>query len=260
MKNKKGINKTVWCGTVVKPLEFNHELVNENTGELIDKFYRFSLKTEVSTNKGRKLDSSVLPIIVSEKYLKRLDKEIELGDKLFIRGSWRVYSVSKNNSKRKVEQFGFVKHIEHVKEEAKKSINRFEFEGYLVTKLEEIQRDENKKLLKDEQGNFVPVLDEEGNKKYGVRLNKEKKIVNDYTVAINRTNHSDYVPCLSYFKLAKDIAENVELGSKVKGSGYVRSRSYKVHEGTDYEEENTVYEAVVVSLEVLPKENDNVVE
>lgn len=245
-----GVNSTVWCGEVVKPLEFSHEITNKETTEVLEKFYRFSIKTKVVTNKGKELDESTLPIVVSEKYLNTLEKPLEVGDVVFIRGSWRAYTVSEETN-RKVEQVGFVNHIVHSELKNGKYLNRFDFQGYLVDKLYIPVRDEQtgKPMRDPETRKFVPLLDEEGNKQWTVRLNREKKIVNDYFIAINTNNRSFYIPCVSYFGLAKSVAEEFMLGSEVKGSGYVRSRSYKDDSGR----EHTVYEAVVVSLEVVPE-------
>ncbi|MCU7667036.1 hypothetical protein [Bacillus thuringiensis] len=253
-----GINSTVWCGEVVEPLVFSHEITKKETNEVVERFYRYSLKTKVITNKGKELDDSILPIIVSEKHLNGLEKELEVGDVVFIRGSWRAYTINEENS-RKVEQVGFVNHIVHSELKEGKYLNRFDFQGYLVDKLYIPVRDEEtgKPMRDPETKKFIPLLDGEGNKQWTVRLNREKKVVNDYTIAINTNNRSFYIPSVSYFGLAKRVAEDFPLGSEVKGSGYVRSRSYDDGFGNT----QTVYEAVVVALELVPQtEETEVVE
>lgn len=251
-----GLNSTVWCGEVVEQLSFSHDIKNKETGEVIDTFYRFALRTKVVTNKGKELDDSVLPIIVSEKSLEKLEKQLEVGDVVFIRGSWRAYTVADDKG-RKVEQVGFVSTIVHSELKDGKYLNRFDFQGYLVNKLYVPERDaETGKPLRDaETGQFKPLLDEDENKQWTVRLNREKKVVNDFTIAINTNNRSFYIPSVSYFGLAKRIAEEFPIGSEVKGSGYVRSRTYKDGRGN----EQQVYEAVVVSLELVPQEEVEVV-
>ncbi len=249
-----GINNTVWCGEVIKPLEFSHEIPHKSTDTeedtVVEKFYKFSLKTKVVTNKGKELDDSVLPMVVSERHLEKLEKDIEVGDVVFIRGSWRAYTINEETN-RKVEQVGLVNHIVHSELKNGKYLNRFDFQGYLVDKLYIPQRDEatGRPLRDPETRKFLPLLDEEGNKQWTVRLNREKKVVNDYFIAINTNNRSFYIPCVSYFGLAKKVAEEFNLGSELKGSGYVRSRTYVDNSGT----ERTVYEAVVVSLELVPE-------
>jgi len=244
-----GINNTVWCGEVITPLEFSHEITDKTTNEVLEKFYKFSLKTKVVTNKGKELDDSKLPMVVSEKHLEKLEKQLEVGDVVFIRGSWRAYTINEDTN-RKVEQVGLVNHIVHSELKDGKYLNRFDFQGYLVDKLYIPERDEatGKPLRDPETRKFLPLLDEEGNKQWTVRLNREKKVVNDYFIAINTNNRSFYIPCVSYFGLAKKVAEEFNLGSELKGSGYVRSRTYSDDAGR----ERTVYEAVVVSLELVP--------
>lgn len=250
-RNEDGKNQNVWCGKVVQPLAFSHEVKNDETGEVINKFYRFSVEVEVVTNKGIHLDTSVLPIVASEQLLEGLEKEIEVGDVVFVRGSWRPYTVvQETTGQRSVEQVGFAHFLVHSELKDGKSLNRFNFEGYLVDKLYEPERDENGKPVRDkETGKFKPVLDEEGNRKFTVRMNKEEKIVNDFTLAINTKNRSFYIPSLSYYRLARKVAHDIPVGSKVKGSGYIRSRVF-----SKAGEERVVYEAVVVGIDVVQED------
>lgn len=248
MLNKEdGKNKNIWCGEVVEPLTFSHSKKNNDIVSGKEKFYKFSIKTKVVTSKGKLLDESVLPMVVSEQQLTTLGREVEIGDIVFLRGSWRAYS--KSNS-RKIVQMGYIKEISHTELKDGKYLNRFDFEGYLVDKLYVPMRDENGKPIIDSQtGKFKPLLDESGKKQWTVRLNKEKKIVNDYTIAINKKERSFYIPTLSYFELAKKIAKDIHPGMKVKGSGYIRSRRHEDLFGN----EKIVYEAVATTIEVLPR-------
>lgn len=256
VKKNDGKNQTVWCGEVVKPLTFSHEITSNETKEVIETFYRFEVKLEVKTNKGKLLDTSVLPMVVSNKFIEKLEKPLEVGDVVFIRGSWRAYTVADEETERRhVEQVGFVQYLVHSELRDGKSLNRFDFEGYLVNKLYEPVRDAEGNPVRGEDGAFEPLLNEAGKRQWTVRLNKEKKIVNDYTIAINRNNRSFYIPSLSYYNLAKKVAEEIEVGSKVKGSGYIRSREFDKN-GI----KQVVFEAVVVSLDVIEEITEVAVE
>lgn len=246
-----GKNKTIWCGEVVGPLEVDH--VYQEMEESQDTYYRFHLKTVVKTNKDRLLDESLLPMVINEKLLNGLDKTIEEGDILFLRGSWRAYTVGVESKSRRVEQIGVVEEIAHSELRAGKYLNRYEFEGYLVEKLYLPEKDERSKPKVDSKtGKFIPLLDEKGKKQWTVRLNKEKKVVNDFTIAINEGDRSFYIPSLSFFNLAHRIANEFPIGSKVKGAGYIRSRTYVDRRDIV----RTAYEAVVVSLEIVHEEKN----
>jgi hypothetical protein len=251
VKFKDGKNTTKWRGTVVKPLVFSHEIKDKTTGEIVDTYRSFSIAVEVTTNKGKLLDVSELPMVVSDRILDLLEKPLSVNDVVFVRGSWRAYTVQKENTKRRVEQVGFVQHLSHTELVDGKSLNRFEFEGYVVGKLFVREVDENGRLILDENGKSKPALDENGKKQYTVRLNKEKKIVNDYHIAINRGQDKFYIPSLSYFNMAKKIAEEIPDGAHVTGSGYIRSRS--IRDG-----EHTVYEAVVVGMDIIEDEVETI--
>lgn len=263
MKHRKlGKNRGVWCGTVVSGLEFSHELVDRKSGEVVDRFYNLEIMTEITDKEGQVIDVSNLPVTLSVKKLVNIRPEVDnveeklmTGDIVFIKGSWRTYD-NKENDATKLEQYAYVKVIELHNEYTVKVRNKFEFEGVLVKKLYEIARDGENNPFKDEEGRLVPALDEEGRMKYTVRKNKEGKIVNDYIVAINRPNGSDYVPCLSYKGLAKYISKEIEVGSEVQGSGYIRTRKY-----TDkYGRNRVAYEAVINRLEKVESDKEQLVE
>lgn len=256
VKKKDGKNQTVWCGEVSTPMVVSHERKNNDKTEVLETFYRFDIKVEVKTNKGKVLDTSTLPMVISERMLETLEKPLEVGDVVFIRGSWRAYTVvDEETERRHVEQVGFVQYLVHSELRDGKSLNRFDFEGYLVNKLYDPVRDAEGNPVRGADGSFEPILDEEGNKKWTVRLNKEKKIVNDYTIAINRNNRSFYIPSLSYYNLAKKVADEIGIGEKVKGSGYIRSREFEKNG-----KKQVVYEAVIVSLDVIEEIVETVVE
>lgn len=250
-KRKLGKNRGVWYGKVVSEVKFSHEVKDRNSNEVVEKFYTFDVETEITDKKGNVVNVSVLPVTLPESKLNEVKPEItdvtkklELGNLVFLKGSWRAYDYrNPDTRKTQLEQNAYIKIIEVHDEYQVKTRNKFEFEGVLVKKLYEFERNEDGRPLKDEKGRLIPKVDEEGNIKYVVRKNKEGKVVNDFIVAINRPNGSDYIPCIAYKKLATQIAKEIEVGSEVEGSGYIRARYYQSG-GVD----RVAYEAVITSL------------
>lgn len=260
-KRTLGKNHGVWSGRVVSPLEFSHEIVNKETEEVIEKFYKLFIEVEIKNKRDELIDSSVLPVTVSSRNIKEVKPEVEnveealvVGEILFIKGSWRAYDYKDQNTLRsKLEQTAYVKVLEVHDGFQVRTRNKFEFEGTLVKKLYEPERDENGNAKKDEKGRLIPKLDEDGKEIYTVRKNREGKVVNDFIVAINRPNGSDYIPCIAYGKLAKYIASNVEKTSEIEGSGYIRTRKFKDGRGN----ERVAYEAVVSYIKPSEDKIDN---
>lgn len=255
-KRKLGKNRGIWCGTVVSDLELNHELKKMEDGQekVIERFYTMTVSVELKDRKGDLKDSSNLPVIISESNLKELDEKPEMGKIVFLKGSWRTYDKTEGISHgTRLEQNVFVKVIEVHDEPPVKTRNKFEFEGVLVKKLYEIDRDEEGKPLRDENGKLKAKLDENDNMKYTTRKNKEGFRVNDFIVAINRPNGSDYVPSISYGRLATYIAKDIPIGAEVEGSGYIRSRYYESRG-----QERVAYEAVITYLKLIDDEDENI--
>lgn len=246
---KKGIlgkNRGIWCGIVVSGLEFSHDIKSKDDGSVIERFYKFQVEVELINKKKEIKDHSTLPVMISESRLNELDEKVTVGRIVFLKGSWRTYDNSgSNESKTRLEQNIFVKSIEIHSEFAVRTRNKFEFEGFLVKKLFEIQRDEEGRQLKDGQGRLIPKRDEEGNLKYTTRRNKEDEIVNDMIIAINRPNGSDYIPAVAYKKMASKIATSIPVGAVITGSGYIRSREYNFNG-----ESRIAYEAIITEIEL----------
>ena len=261
-KRKLGKNHGVWSGTVATGLEFSHEVKDRKTNEIVESFYKFYIETEISYEKDgelRVVNQSVLPVTVSESNLRELNPSavdvadtLKIGEIVFIKGSWRAYDYkSKEESRTRLDQTAYVKIIEKHEDYQVRTRNKFEFEGVLVKKLYEYEKDAEGRAIRDEKGRLIPKTDEEGNEVFTVRKNRENKIVNDFTVAINRPNGSDYIPSIAYGRLAKHIAKNIDKGAEVEGVGYIRTRTYTDGSGT----ERVAYEAVVTQL--VQKEVDD---
>jgi hypothetical protein len=250
MDKKIGKNLGVWYGEMVGELEFSHEVKERSSGKIIERFLRCNIRTEILNKRGEMIDSSIIPVTVSENKINELAKRPEAGDILFLKGSWRAYDYKKGaGGKTKLEQTAYAKFIELHTSYQMKVRNKFDFEGVLVRKLYECEREENGKPKKDQQNRLIPRLDENGAVKYTVRKNKEGKVVNDITIAVNRPNGSDYLPAIAYKKLAVYISKQVDIYAEVEGSGYIRSRNI-----TKNGIEEMVYEVVVTQLNIVGEE------
>lgn len=241
-----GTNRGIWCGTVVSPLELDEEATTVD-GNIQEQFYRFNLAVELRDEQGNATDRSTLPVVIGDKALKTLDFYPSVGNLIHIEGSWRTQDKQQaKHQKTRLEQYILVKYIELAPESQMK--NTFLFEGVLVEKLFVLQRDGNGIPLKDEYGRLIP---KNGIIRYTVRK-KDNQEMNDFKLAINRVNGSDYVPCVAYDVLANEVANEVPLRARVEGVGYIRARVY-----TDKRTllPKTAYEAVVLSLNVKEAKN-----
>lgn len=268
MKKKKlGKNHGIWCGEVVADLTVSHEIRDRETKEVIETFYKTEIQVEIRNVEDVLINKSLLPVTVSQSNLNTLGKELEIGDIVFIKGSWRAYDYkNKETNRTKLDQTAFVKIIEIHDEYEIRTRNKIEFQGTLVKKLTDVERTESGEKVFDSRGKAVPKRDEDGNIVYAVRKNKEGKIVNDFTIAINRPNgssrpdesgfaenvSSDYIPCISYGKLARKVADEIRVGAEVVGSGYIRARHYNDRNGNP----RVAYEAVITTIEELLDENE----
>ena len=85
----------------------------------------------------------------------------------------------------------------------------------------------------------------------------------DVLLAVNRAyNKSDYIPCITWGRNAR-FCSKMEVGTEVKVTGRVQSRSYekKYEDGTV--EQKVAYEVSISNLEVIEKqdnENEEVAE
>jgi single-stranded DNA-binding protein len=242
MKKKEwGKNHGIWMGKVVSELRYSHTLEN------IDTFYTFLIEVTMENKEEKEKDVSVLPVMIGQSKLNELNETIEKGKLVFIKGSWRMYDHrSKVQVEDHLEQTAYVKKIEITSSYTvrPKNRNRLKFEGILTNKLYKILRDDHGVPLKDEQNRYIPKVDKNNRFQYTVRENKEGKIVNDYKIVIHRPSNHDYIHCISYDWLAQKVADEIEIGDRVTGCGYIRSRTYEKDE-----KKYKTYELVVTEIE-----------
>ncbi len=187
-----------------------------------EKFYVFNLEVV-------RLSSTVdiIPITISERLLTNLD--IQIGKKVTVEGQFRSYNNYENDKNRLVLTV-FAKEI---------------------TEVEESEED------KDEVTNEV-VLVGYVCKKPIYRQTPFGREIADVLLAVNRAyNKSDYIPSIAWGRNAR-FCQNMEVGTEVKITGRVQSRTYekKFEDGTS--ETRVAYEVSIASMEVVNKEDDEV--
>lgn len=185
-----------------------------------EKFYVFNLEVV-------RLSSTVdiIPITISERLLTDLD--IVIGKKVKVEGQFRSYNNYENERNRLVLTV-FAKEIKEVEEseESKDEItNEVTLIGYVCKK---------------------PIY----------RQTPFGREIADVLLAVNRAyNKSDYIPSIAWGRNAR-FCQNMEVGTEVKITGRVQSRSYekKFEDGTS--ETRVAYEVSIASMEIVNEEEE----
>ena len=75
-------------------------------------------------------------------------------------------------------------------------------------------------------------------------------------LAVNRAyNKSDYIPCIAWGRNAR-FCQNIEVGTEIKISGRVQSRTYEKKYEDGRVETRVAYEVSVASMEVEKNEDE----
>ncbi|MGF9890936.1 hypothetical protein ABEX78_19980 [Priestia megaterium] len=258
-----GLNRGVWCGKVVKGPEFNHDLRNKETDEVIEQYFVVEVEVEFENSKKTVTDTSVLPVLITKTKMDSLGG-IQEGDLLFVKGEYRAYDRRDEASGRRHTITRILSKKTEKVEGYTRTRNKIEFHGVLKSKLYKAKFNEDGVLEKDEKGRPVAVLDEEGNKIPWVRRNTEGLTVNDFVLEVAKeivdengevkTVYTDYIPMIAYGAVAWQIAKEIELDTKVKARGYIRRRPKNGFEG-EY-----VYEPVITRITPVKEEDSSVEE
>ena len=182
-----------------------------------EKFYVFNLEVI-------RLSSTVdiIPITISERLLTGLD--LEIGKKVVVEGQFRSYNNYENERNRLILTV-FAKEINEIEgEEDKEEVtNEVTLVGYVCKK---------------------PIY----------RQTPFGREIADVLLAVNRAyNKSDYIPSIAWGRNAR-FCQNMEVGTEVKITGRVQSRTYekKYEDGTT--ETRVAYEVSIASMEIEEKE------
>ena len=184
-----------------------------------EKFYVFNLEVI-------RLSSTVdiIPITVSERLLTGLN--LDIGKKVAVEGQFRSYNNYENERNRLILTV-FAKEITEVEGEEEKDevTNEVVLVGYVCKK---------------------PIY----------RQTPFGREIADVLLAVNRAyNKSDYIPSIAWGRNAR-FCQNMEVGTEVKITGRVQSRTYekKFEDGTV--ETRVAYEVSIASMEIVNEEEN----
>ena len=187
-----------------------------------EKFYIFNLEViRLSST------TDIIPITISERLL--TDLEIAIGKEVKIEGQFRSYNSYENERNRLILTV-FAKEIEEIvkseDEEEKDTVtNEVTLIGYVCKR---------------------PIY----------RQTPFGREIADVLLAVNRAyNKSDYIPCIAWGRNAR-FCQNMEVGTEVKITGRVQSRSYEKKHEDGTVENRVAYEVSIASMEVPEKESD----
>lgn len=183
-----------------------------------EKFYVFNLEVV-------RLSSTVdiIPITVSERLLTGLD--LSVGKKVTVEGQFRSYNNYENDKNRLILTVFAkeIKEIEDIEENGDEVTNEVVLIGYICKR---------------------PIY----------RQTPFGREIADVLLAVNRAyNKSDYIPSIAWGRNAR-FCENMEVGTEVKITGRIQSRTYekKFEDGTS--ETRVAYEVSIASMEIVNEE------
>ena len=212
-------NYLALIGKIISDKKFSHEIYGET-------FYIFNL--EVPRLSG---NEDIIPITISERLIANFD--LTIGRNVVVEGQFRSYN-SYQNEKNRLVLTVFAKDImdynsetenQEGETEKEKSSNEVVLNGYICKK---------------------PIY----------RKTPFGREISDILLAVNRAyNKSDYIPCIAWGRNAR-FCESMEVGTEVKITGRVQSRTYekKFEDGTV--ETRIAYEVSIGNLEIIDKKDN----
>lgn len=210
-------NHLVLVGKITDDKKFSHEIYGE-------KFYTFDLSVpRLSGN------ADTIPITISERLFK--EDELTVGKKVKITGQFRSYN-SYENEKNRLILTVFAKDIEFLQNQEEEIVASKDLVSNEVTLIGYICK--------------TPIY----------RQTPFGREIADVLLAVNRAyNKSDYIPCITWGRNAR-FCSKMEVGTEVKVTGRVQSRSYekKYEDGTV--EQKVAYEVSISNLEVIEKKEN----
>ena len=207
-------NHLVLVGKIVSDKSYSHEIYGE-------KFYVFNLEVV-------RLSSTVdiIPITVSERLLTGLD--LKIGKKVTVEGQFRSYNNYENEKNRLILTV-FAKEIIEAEEDGESEEN------------------------KDEVTNEVTLVGYIC-KKPIYRQTPFGREIADVLLAVNRAyNKSDYIPSIAWGRNAR-FCQNIEVGTEVKITGRIQSRTYEKKHEDGTTETRVAYEVSIASMEIVEKD------
>lgn len=212
-------NHLVLMGKVTSEKRFSHEIYGES-------FYIFDMEVPRLSD-----TQDIIPVTISERLIP--EGLLEIGKKVLIKGQFRSYN-SYENERNKLILTVFAKDIF--------------FEDEIESQVNE---EENKEIVSNEV-----ILTGYICKKPIYRQTPFGREIADLLLAVNRAyNKSDYIPAIAWGRTAR-FCQNIDVGTEVKVTGRVQSRTYekKFEDGTS--ETRVAYEVSVASLEVVEEKQE----
>ena len=216
-------NSGKWIGTVATDVEFSH---STKKGNLVTNFLKFTLQIERKSG----ITDDIMVIFQEGAFA-----NIEKGDVLYIKGSFRSFNLVENQNDKKSKLILYIhpKFITHVHDiENFKEMNNItdpnaiQIDGYVCKKTE-------------------------------VRTTPTGRAITDIIVAVNRPNKkSDYIPVIIWDDNAKKYAD-MEIGTRVKIKGRAQSRVYKKRMDDGTTEDRVAYEISAGRIYFQDAENPN---
>lgn len=216
-------NHLVLMGKVTSEKRFSHEIYGES-------FYIFDMEVPRLSDA-----QDIIPVTISERLIP--EGTLEIGKKVLIKGQFRSYN-SFENEKNKLILTVFAKDIF--------------FEDEIEN---EINNEENKEVVSNEV-----ILTGYICKKPIYRQTPFGREIADLLLAVNRAyNKSDYIPAIAWGRTAR-FCQNLEVGTEVRVTGRVQSRTYekKFEDGTS--QTRVAYEVSIGSLEVISEKENSMEE
>ena len=216
------------CVTLIGKVASDKRLSHETFGE---KFYLFDLEVMRLSD-----IADIIPITVSERLL--TDFDLSIGNQIIVDGQFRSYNNYENEKNRLVLTV-FAKDIQEydkVKEQEEST---------------EQDDEENEGTEKKGEVTNEIVLIGYICKKPIYRQTPFGREIADILLAVNRAyNKSDYIPCIAWGRNAR-FCQNIEVGTEIKITGRIQSRTYekKFEDGTS--ETRVAYEISIASMEVI---------
>ena len=220
------------CVTLIGKVASDKRLSHETFGE---KFYLFDLEVMRLSD-----IADIIPITVSERLL--TDFDLSIGNQIIVDGQFRSYNNYENEKNRLVLTV-FAKDIQEY-DKVKGQEESTEQED------EENEGTEKKGEVTNEIVLIGYIC-----KKPIYRQTPFGREIADILLAVNRAyNKSDYIPCIAWGRNAR-FCQNIEVGTEIKITGRIQSRTYekKFEDGTS--ETRVAYEISIASMEVI-EENE----
>lgn len=208
-------NYLTLVGKVTGEKRFSHEIYGE-------RFFTFNLSIpRLSGN------ADIIPVTTSERLIN--DEMLTEENKLLIKGQFRSYN-SYENEKNKLVLTVFAKDVEEVKED---------------------ETSEENEIVKKEMTTNEVVLIGYVCKKPIYRQTPFGREIADVLLAVNRAyNKSDYIPSIAWGRNAR-FCQNMEVGTEVKITGRVQSRTYEKKHEDGTTETRVAYEVSIASMEIV---------